>query len=373
MGKLKVAYLLSSMRRCGPNNQLRNIIGHLDRKRISPFIITLASEEKDSLEPDFRQLGCIVVQLHLSRSVAPFIAPIVLQKQLKKLGIQLVHSQGLRPDILSAYCLKSFPRVATLRNYPYEDYRSHYGKMMGSIVAHIHLAALKRIDSPLTNSEVTSRRLRAEAALDWPAFQNGVDTQLFFPADEVEKIKLRNQYGFPLDRKILLSVGHLSPIKDPELLIRAFLTAQLSGSILVLVGSGELVDACKILAGEHPGIVFAGRRNDLPNWYRMADAFVSASHTEGSPNVVLEALASGLPCLLSNIGPHQYFQHDFSGRLSFFQVGDFGDLCEKLKVWDGESGPGPRVSFPEKLSAVHLGRKYTQAYLDLFNEKGCHE
>jgi glycosyltransferase involved in cell wall biosynthesis len=71
------------------------------------------------------------------------------------------------------------------------------------------------------------------------------------------------------------------------------------------------------------------RQNDLPRWYRMADLYVSPSHVDGSSVSLLEALASGLPCLVSDIpGNREWIVDGENGWL--FQDGDASDLAEKI-------------------------------------------
>jgi glycosyltransferase involved in cell wall biosynthesis len=71
------------------------------------------------------------------------------------------------------------------------------------------------------------------------------------------------------------------------------------------------------------------RQNDLPRWYHMADLYVSPSHVDGSSVSLLEALASGLPCLVSDIpGNREWIVDGENGWL--FQDGDASDLAEKI-------------------------------------------
>jgi glycosyltransferase involved in cell wall biosynthesis len=75
----------------------------------------------------------------------------------------------------------------------------------------------------------------------------------------------------------------------------------------VVVGDGPLEQALKEQArglGLSDAVRFAGYvdQRDLPPWYRAADAFVLSSDFDNSPNVVLEAMASGLPIVATNVG-----------------------------------------------------------------------
>ena len=68
---------------------------------------------------------------------------------------------------------------------------------------------------------------------------------------------------------------------------------------------------------------------DLPRWYHMADLYISPSHVDGSSVTLMEALASGLPCLVSDIpGNREWIEDGVNGWL--FHDGDVNDLAEKI-------------------------------------------
>jgi glycosyltransferase involved in cell wall biosynthesis len=68
---------------------------------------------------------------------------------------------------------------------------------------------------------------------------------------------------------------------------------------------------------------------DLPRWYHSADLYISASHVDGSSVTLMEALASGLPCLVSDIpGNREWIEDGVNGWL--LHNGDVNDLTEKI-------------------------------------------
>jgi glycosyltransferase involved in cell wall biosynthesis len=68
---------------------------------------------------------------------------------------------------------------------------------------------------------------------------------------------------------------------------------------------------------------------DLPRWYHIADLYISPSHVDGSSVTLMEALASGLPCLVSDIpGNREWIEDGVNGWL--FQDGDSDDLAAKI-------------------------------------------
>ena len=137
---------------------------------------------------------------------------------------------------------------------------------------------------------------------------NGVDTAKFNGTDKREA---RLRVGLGLDRPIVLSVGGLNPVKGFDLLIRSFkLLLDRTGEpkpYLVIVGEGPVRRDLEVLiaqSGLQNDVRLAGAvaHESLHRWYSAADVFCLASRSEGRPNVLLEALACGVPVVAPPVG-----------------------------------------------------------------------
>lgn len=135
---------------------------------------------------------------------------------------------------------------------------------------------------------------------------DGVDRALFAPGD---KLRERSALNLPADERLLLFVGNLVPVKALDVLLRACAEPPLRETAfrLLVVGQGPLRSSLEQLArqlGIADRVRFVGPlpQTDLPRWYRAADVFVLPSHSEGVPNVLLEASACGTPWVASRVG-----------------------------------------------------------------------
>ncbi|MDO8872117.1 MAG: glycosyltransferase family 4 protein [Methanoregula sp.] len=136
---------------------------------------------------------------------------------------------------------------------------------------------------------------------------NGVDVQSFNPA--LDKTILRKKIGVPNNNIILLSVGRLTPQKGTQTLIEVFslLEKSLGNLTLCIAGKGELLDSAKILVKKNglQKVIFLGYvdERDLPALYAGSDYYIINSIYEGGmpPLTLSEAMASGLPCIVSDI------------------------------------------------------------------------
>lgn len=127
--------------------------------------------------------------------------------------------------------------------------------------------------------------------------RNGVDLERFQPGDVAAA---RAQFGLPQDRKIVLAVGRLVAGKGFAEALRA--VRQLPDTVLALVGDGPERSALATEGGEQVCLLGTRGPDEVALAYRAADAFVLPSHREGWPNVVTEALASGLPVIATRVG-----------------------------------------------------------------------
>ena len=141
----------------------------------------------------------------------------------------------------------------------------------------------------------------------------GVDVETFAPASEAgQRAAWRRKLGVPDDGVLLLSVGRMVSKKGYQVLLPMLprLLAERPELHVVLAGEGDLLEDFRRQAGEWsdrvhlPGVVL---RDTLPDLYRAADAFVlpavhdAKGNVDGLPNVILEAMASGLPVVASGI------------------------------------------------------------------------
>lgn len=127
--------------------------------------------------------------------------------------------------------------------------------------------------------------------------RNGVDLERFAPGDA---IAARRALGLPESGRIVVGVGRLVSAKGFDVAVRA--VRELQDTLLILVGDGPERSRLAALGGDHIRLLGALPPDEVAMAYQAADAFVLPSHREGWPNVVTEALASGLPIVATPVG-----------------------------------------------------------------------
>lgn len=104
-----------------------------------------------------------------------------------------------------------------------------------------------------------------------------------------------------------IHIGRLTPIKNQTMLLDAFSLVErvLPNSRLLIVGDGGLRDILEQHAAQlaiDDKVQFLGNRSDIPDLLANSDAFVLSSDSEACPMTVLEAMASGVPVIATNVG-----------------------------------------------------------------------
>lgn len=328
----KIAYIISTLRRCGPTNQLFNIIKYLDMSRFTPLVITLSPERNNSMKEQFEERGIKIIELCLSRMQTFTGAHKVIKKILRANKIDMIHTTGIRADILISKHFKGYKKIASIRNFPYDDYPVKFGKLRGSIMACLHLRAIKKLTCPIVCSQTLAHRYRSRTGRDLRFVRNGVDTDAFFRVDAHEKIQLRKLLGIPVAKNVFVVVGSLIARKNPLDIIKAFIeNVEYERSLLYVLGAGRQDDEVRALANGYDHVVLVGNVANVWDYLNACDYYISASAAEGLPNSVLEAMACGLPSILSQIEPHKEIYTINPESCFTFPVGDRDALKQQME------------------------------------------
>ena len=155
---------------------------------------------------------------------------------------------------------------------------------------------------------------KCHVSVEYPAekmfvIPNGIDTERFRPDPEMRS-QIRSEWGIAEHEKLIGLVGRLDPMKDHPLFLEAaaFVAKKRKATRFVCVGSGpeEYQASLQTLAeslGLGERLLWAGTRQDMPAVYNALDILVSSSsYGEGLSNTIGEAMACGVPCVVTNIG-----------------------------------------------------------------------
>jgi glycosyltransferase involved in cell wall biosynthesis len=204
---------------------------------------------------------------------------------------------------------------------------------------------------------------------------NGVDTSRFQPAGSDEKRNaMRDALGLPRNSFLVTMVAALRPEKNHEMLLAAASRIRdLRGDLTFLV-VGEGTEAGKLQARARDlslgtAVRFMGKREDVPALLMAADASVLCSHpvVETFPLAVLEAMASGLPVVATNVGALREMLE--TGTEGFLVApGDTDALAAKLLELAGDPALRTKIGAAARARVVRefSEERMVTRYADLF-------
>lgn len=340
-----ILFICSSLERTGPTNQLLNIVKN---NNMNFSIITLSREKINSMVDDFLDLENVNVYLRENTSIVEIISLILNSK--------VIHTQGIKADILSGTLFWK-NNISTLRNYPYEDYPPLYGKVKGSLMAHIHLFFLKFIKHRVTISDSTALKNRTKTNMMFDVIYNGVDVDKFSPKKKCS-IDIKAKLGIFNNNKIFIYTGPLIKRKNVNLLVKLFNNNK--DYNLIIVGDGDELQYLNHHSGTN--IFFTGSVDNVVDYLNIADVFIMLSSSEGFPNSVMEALSVGLPCVLSNIPSHIDVKKIMKENIFIYDGNELNEFIELNEMIFKLNKQQIREQIILKLSGKKMASKYNELY-----------
>ena len=197
---------------------------------------------------------------------------------------------------------------------------------------------------------------------------NSVDFETFANASPVDM----SQFGIPAGSRVFLSVGRLDRQKGFDILIRAIaLLDPLPVDVyFLIVGEGPESDSLHLLVSEArltKTIRFSPRRNDIPCLLAASLALILPSRWEGMPNVVLEAMAAGLPVIATSVeGIAELVQHEVTGLVvSPEQPSELSSAINQLlsqPEFVAEAGRSAQVIVKKEFTTLGTASAYEKLY-----------
>lgn len=295
----------------GLENGVVNLINRMPAERWRHVVVSLTDVDEEFARR-IRRDDVRCVGLHKPPGQGLWLYP-KLWRTFRELRPALVHTRNL-----AALEAQAPAWAAGVRGRVHGEHGRDVDDVHGTNRRHIWT---RRAYRPFVQSYVAlSRDLASylEGRVRIPAghvtqIYNGVDTERFAPADA--GVGREPIAGSPFNDRpdlfLLGTVGRMQTVKAQPLLVRAFLRAlALAPGLraqlrLVLVGQGPLRGQCEALlaeAGASDLAWLAGERADVPDVMRGLDCFVLPSLVEGISNTILEAMASGLPVIATDVG-----------------------------------------------------------------------
>lgn len=302
-GPLRVGFVIDSLiPGSGTENQLILLLRRMDRHRIAPALCCLRDPHASSLDLG----GCPVINLGVERIISLHglrrLLTFIRWARKSDLEFVVTFFQDANAFGTVGSWLAGIRVISSRRNLGRGYWHTPRQILLLRILNRLtywHIANSQAVrDYTVEAERVAPRRISV--------LPNAIDLSAFKPLDDAPREVLRARYGLP-DRFLIACVANLRPVKGIDVLLRAFADSPLmrSRADLLLLGSGPEERRLRRLAAESgidERVLFMGNRNDVADILRLADVSVLPSRAESLPNAIIEAMASGLPVVASNVG-----------------------------------------------------------------------
>lgn len=313
---IHVLHLINSLGMGGAEKRLAEIIEHLSSDEFRFTVVCLS--HAGAYEARVRAAGAEVEVLHyhgmrqggrfaLRSLFQPLIAIRKFQQALDKYRPDVVQTWLPISNFVGgrALCRWRYRRMTLIASRVFTgEYRE-----ANPLIPLAEMMAARRADWVYCNSNaVRDDTISTEITIDPSSIRvirNGVDSEKFRPCED--KLRARRELGLSAGERLILSVGALRKHKGHSVLLDAAkqILAEHEAVRFLLVGEDQGEGPALRRQADELGIAdqveFVGARDDVALWMQAADAFVLPSLQEGLPNALLEAMASGLPCVATQL------------------------------------------------------------------------
>ncbi len=291
---IKICYIIGQLNKGGAERQLYELVKGINREKFNPIVISLGYGEYWSRE--IRKLDIPVIELKRKRKDLTIIFKLI--KQLK----------AIRPDIVHGYMFTAnfYGRIAAIiARTPIIIASKRQAEEAGKDKEKYQVWIYKLL-VPFTHAIICNSLRASETLVKKYAFN---PEKVFTVHNGINVIETNINSQKKLAPIVVGTVGSLTPKKNHRLFLdmaKNVLERTKSESIkFAIVGEGVLRDELEKYSqqlGIENKVLFAGEKDDIPNFLQSIDIFVMTSLYEGLPNALMEAMAVELPVVASDIG-----------------------------------------------------------------------
>ncbi|MCB9852379.1 MAG: glycosyltransferase [Phycisphaerales bacterium] len=375
---VNVLLLTSSLERGGAERQVVELAKSLDPTVFRVHVCSLSNDN-----PLADQLGPVRERFEVIEKRSKYDVALIrrVSRYMKTHRIDVVHSFMFDAEIVGRLAgrIAGVPAVICSNRCPHWQ-RSRFKLFVARITAGC-------FDRMIANShagmlfERDQQRVPTHKLCVIP---NGVDTNRFKPRNADA---LRDSLGVSREAVVVGMIAHFRGNKDHDTWLRAAAEVLKTHPHTIFVSAGapdgdtndhcfgRATRLCRDL-GIEDVVRFLGPRDDVAELYSMFDMKVLSSRFEGTPNVVLEAMAAGVPTIVTDVSDNARIVED--GRTGFVvPMGDAKQMAQRMSELVGNAtlrrqmGEAARARAMDEYSVEALGRRTADVYLDVLRSKGA--
>lgn len=245
-------------------------------------------------------------------------ALLAVYRELQRARPRIVHTHMAKAGLIGRVAAVLYnltrgtaPRARVVHTYHGHVLEGYFSALMTHIFISLERLLARASDRIVAISPAIERELRDGFRIgrseQYCVVPLGFDLSSFAAVDDAARVRARRELNVPESAEVISTVGRLTAIKQHRLLIDTVArAARTRPNVLALIaGDGELRNDLEAYAGAvgvADRVRFLGWRRDLATIYAATDVFVLTSRNEGTPVALIEAMASGVPGVSTDVG-----------------------------------------------------------------------
>jgi glycosyltransferase involved in cell wall biosynthesis len=291
----KIIFIINKLYTGGAERQVVDDYNELGRRGLKPMLVTLRKETKDTLEAELlNKEDWEVIPFKGLFDIGAYMKLVSLLRKHKPVTL-ITHLWFANTIGRITGKIAGVERNITFEQNIYDSIKTKKQFLIDKILQIFSdkvIAVSEAVKKSLLKNGISEKRITV--------LHNSVDLKRFENVPREAVSNFRKEFNLENDF-VITTIGRLNPQKNIELLIRSLVN--IKDSKLLVVGDGELKEdlvnlALKLNISDR--VIFTGVRNDIPVVLKASDCFVLTSYFEGLGIVILEALATGLPTVVTS-------------------------------------------------------------------------
>lgn len=307
---MKIVFIITNLETGGAERMLYKILQHIDRSYFKPTVISLMG--LGDIGQSIIELGIPVHTLNLKQGSIPGIFTLYkLVKLLRFLEVDIIHTWMYHADLIGGLAGKLAGVRRIVWGIRHSNLSPNLNKKSTLIVVKLCAYLSSWIPTGILSCSHKAMKIHYDAgysANKIDVIPNGFDLSNYIP-DHSAKNSLCEELRISNDVKLVGLIGRYDPQKNHSGFIRAaeIISRYVPNVHFILAGAGVNSDNVSLMVEiQQAELVTSfhllGRRDDIPRLMCSLDVLASSSDGEAFPNVLGEAMACGVPCVVTDVG-----------------------------------------------------------------------
>lgn len=357
-----VAHIITGVGVGGAEMMLYKLCKTKSAARYTPHVIVLT--EPGPIGVMLEDVGISVTYLGMRRGIPNPGAIVTLAKQLRHIQPEIVQSWMYHADLIAAVAKWAVPKARIIWGIRQSNFDRRQVKAMTVWTAKACAALSRWVPDRIVSCSHTARRVHVKMGYSESrlvVIPNGFDLEAFRPNPELRQ-RMRAEFGIPTCAQVVGIAGRLDPQKDYGTFLQAagMVARARPHAWFLMCGQGVDSENTQLMnqvadAGIKARCTLTGRREEMAEVFASMDMAVSSSaYGEGFPNVLGEAMACGIPCVVTDVGDSEII------------VGDTGLVVPPKRPDLLATAIEARLELP-KAELIELGTKARQRIRSYFS------